>query len=586
MVIAALLSIMHQNMSSFFPHRDHICLLTRVPQHISFGGFAVLAYTISPCIWVSVTSWYHNWSNDRRARKLSAIPIPRARGKWPGNIDIMFRFAKDLRTGYALQAMNEILDEYNCETLNTRILWKDNIISRNDIHIHAVHSTSFNSFERGPEQAEKMQTFLGRGIFVTDGEAWKQNRAMIRPFLGKERVSDFEIFAEHTDKVLSILSDALESGSPIDAQDLFSRFTLDSGSDFLLGFCPDSLSAPRPIPFKARIGPKGAAADDEFGTFSRAFEEIQVTIAMRFRLGAFFPLYEFFGDRTLPDAKVITRWIKPVVEKALQDKAHEETVRYGLLNVLMAARDTTAALLTFTVYLLAMHPEVLQRLRKEVLDVCGSSDNPTPASARKMTYSMPPFFLAIPHIPTYPPVTAVLNETLRLFPPAPMGIRNATEEVLLPSSDGRTQLYFPRGARFTWLMLPPRARTSGAPTPTRSIPTVGLMSARRAIAPTLGCIFHSSLAPQCQAFALSEASFMMARLLQTFSGVELVPDALPEGARPPEAWKLGKGRQAIEKFWPNTAVTEYLKGGLWGELGLYGVIVSRRIFCHIQKGMK
>ena len=48
-------------------------------------------------------------------------------GKWPGNIDIMMRFAKDLREGYILQAMGDVLDEHGVDTLNTRILWKDNV---------------------------------------------------------------------------------------------------------------------------------------------------------------------------------------------------------------------------------------------------------------------------------------------------------------------------------------------------------------------------------------------------------------------------------------------------------------------------
>lgn len=127
--------------------------------------------------------------------------------------------------------------------------------------------------------------------------------------------------SKYSDKVLAILSDVGESGQPIDIQDLFARFTLDAGSEFLLGFSPDALSAPRPVPFRTRLGAKGSATDDTFGTFAYSFEEVQVTISMRWRLGAFFPLYELFGDRTLPHVEVITRWVKPIVERALEEKA-------------------------------------------------------------------------------------------------------------------------------------------------------------------------------------------------------------------------------------------------------------------------
>ena len=52
---------------------------------------------------------------------------------------------------------------------------------------------------------------------------------------------------------------------------------------------------------------------------------------------------------------------------------------------------------------------------------------------------------------------------------------------------------------------------------------------------------------------------MLVRLLQRFSGFELVPEAIPEGARPPPQWKEGKGRQRIEQVWPSTAFTAFVK---------------------------
>lgn len=85
--------------------------------------------------------------------------------------------------------------------------------------------------------------------------------------------------------------------------------------------------------------------------------------------------------------------------------AVDKTVlRDELVNILIAGRDTvsgawlnasrgltrfqTAALLTFTVYLLAMHPEVFRHLREEVLAVCGPDMPPTYETIRDMKYRM------------------------------------------------------------------------------------------------------------------------------------------------------------------------------------------------------
>ena len=60
-------------------------------------------------------------------------------------------------------------------------------------------------------------------------------------------------------------------------------------------------------------------------------------------------------------------------------------------------------------------------------------------------------------------------------------------------------------------------------------------------------------------FALQEATYMLARLVQRFSSIELVPEALPKGAAPPASWKQGKGRQTVEKCWPATAFTIFIR---------------------------
>jgi len=46
----------------------------------------------------------------------------------------------------------------------------------------------------------------------------------------------------------------------------------------------------------------------------------------------------------------------------------------------------TAALITFTVYMLSEHPHVYDRLRQEILTTVGSEKRPTPEDLRNMKY--------------------------------------------------------------------------------------------------------------------------------------------------------------------------------------------------------
>jgi len=75
---------------------------------------------------------------------------------------------------------------------------------------------------------------------------------------------------------------------------------------------------------------------------------------------------------------------------------------------MLAGYDTTAATLTFAYHLLYSHPAILERVRQEHTTVLG----PDPASARDAIAQSPHLLNQLPY------TTAVLKETLRLFPPA------------------------------------------------------------------------------------------------------------------------------------------------------------------------
>jgi hypothetical protein len=64
---------------------------------------------------------------DRDALALGARPIPRIVGKWPGNLDVLLRMMRAFKTSYVLDVYLELFEEYQCTTLNTRILWCDNV---------------------------------------------------------------------------------------------------------------------------------------------------------------------------------------------------------------------------------------------------------------------------------------------------------------------------------------------------------------------------------------------------------------------------------------------------------------------------
>lgn len=59
-------------------------------------------------------------------------------------------------------------------------------------------------------------------------------------------------------------------------------------------------------------------------------------------------------------------------------------VRDQLVNVLLAGRDTTACTMSWTIFHLVRHPEMLQRLRGEIAEIAGSKTLITRSHTKNM----------------------------------------------------------------------------------------------------------------------------------------------------------------------------------------------------------
>ncbi|EAU83624.2 cytochrome P450 52E1 [Coprinopsis cinerea okayama7 len=448
----------------------------------------VLIYVGSVVLCSAAKTFYNDLTQCRELRQ-HLRPIPRVVGRWPGNLDILLRMMKDFKTSYVLDVYLQLFKEYQCTTLNLRILWRDcqqhcshrlYILSTAPCHV-LIHTTLDHIHGSRPYQirpgnrvwallerscAERTivrifgngtvhetqgsqpfrETFLGSGIFNRDDDDWKEHRAIARPFFARDRIEDFDNFETHTARTLSILTSLASTQEAFDAQDLYSRFTLDSASEFLFGKNLDTLSQSRPIPGQTVMGPKGSAVEGDWGSFAKAFETAQINATTRARIGHWWPLLELFKDKNAEHADVIHRWLDPLVQRALNERTQRigrkradskaslgtsflkhiaecvddpVTIRDQLLNMLLASRDTTATVLTFLTYLLATHPDVTDRLRAEILEHVGPTSHPFPDTLKQLKY-----------------LRAVLNETMRLYPPVPLNIRETrSASCTLPPSD-------------------------------------------------------------------------------------------------------------------------------------------------------
>ncbi|KAF8523080.1 cytochrome P450 monooxygenase pc-3 [Hysterangium stoloniferum] len=529
----------------FFAHQS-------LPYHVS-GYMWAVAYAFAIPFVLVVKGIISDIQEKIEMKKLGARRVPRIKSYVPGGFDLLFQLIKAYYNGY----MGEIFREMTfngSQTVNLRILGNDAIFTIEPENIKAVLATNFDNFEKGKEFHRFVKSVLGTGVFNSDGEMWKFHRAMTRPFFARDRVTDFELFNNHAEIAVAKLSARFAEDEAIDFQvRRLDRFTLDSATEFLFGSCVHSLSGTLPYAWNSprRQMTTETHSNDKFPI---AFSQAQEQIAFRLRLADIWPWTEFWKDKTKDPMQVIYEYIDPILREGLDKRAARENrspiekneagpatlldhlleqtddfniIRDEMLNIMIAGRDTTMCTLSFTVYCLSQHPAILARLREEILVKVGPTGRPTIEDVRDCKY-----------------LRAVINETLRLYPPVPFNMRIPYSIFLMHR---RTDLWGPDADKFDpERFLDDRVHKYLTPNPFIFLP----FNAGPRIC--LG-----------QQFAYNETSFMLIRLLQAFDVITLAGDAQPPESRPPKSWKFKPGTQGTDEVWAKSHLTLYAYKGLW-----------------------
>lgn len=108
------------------------------------------------------------------------------------------------------------------------------------------------------------------------------------------------------------------------------------------------------------------------------------------------------------DSRERTDMLSILIQAGMQD----DLIRDQLMTMLIAGHDTSTASLSWALYLLGQHPDVMAQAQHEIDNSLGDAP-PNPENTRELTY-----------------LTQVINETLRLYPPIHLGSRIANRDLI------------------------------------------------------------------------------------------------------------------------------------------------------------
>ncbi|KAH6690428.1 cytochrome P450 52A11 [Plectosphaerella plurivora] len=491
-------------------------------EHVSLKSFAIFTSAAS-ILWVVVSSL------DERVR-LKRLGGARARqytNTFPFGIRFVYSAVKAAGAHTNLDFWNHKFSVIGGHTGETTILGQRIISTADPENIKAILATQFSDYGKGEEFHKEWSPFLGDSIFATDGDQWHTSRQLIRPQFIKDRVSDLHCFESHIQTFFKTIANGgpldgenqlvdlhKGNGKILDISDLFFRYTLDVSTDFLLGHDVKSMTT----------------IQQEFAEAFNEVQRVQSIVARANRLKALVPL-----DSYRKGLVVINNFVYQFIERALRLSPDELTsktksdqgytflhelagftrepkvLRDQLVAVLLAGRDTTACTLSWTIYELARHPEVVKKLREEIIAQVGLEREPTYDDLKSMKY-----------------LQNIMNETLRLYPVVPYNVRFSIKDTTLPTGggpDGTQPIPVLKGTPIGYSTLVMQRRADIYPPPSATFAPHEVFSPERWFhwQPKPWTYIPFNGGPRIcigQQFALTEMGYVLTRIFQKFERVE------------------------------------------------------------------
>jgi cytochrome P450 len=243
--------------------------------------------------------------------------------------------------------------------------------------------------------------FLGQGLLINDGESWLHQRRLMQPAFHRKRITAYgTIMTDATIALLERWKPYVEQDSSVDVAEEMMRLTL--------GIVGQTLFSINLSDETNTIGPALTTMLKLLGNYVYApFPPISIPTTRNRRLLAANRsleqvIYHIIAERRQQnrDTGDLLSMLLSARDEETGEGMNDRQIRDELMTMLLAGHETTANTLTWTWFLLSQHPEIEQRLYYEVDEVLGGA-LPT-----------------VEHLPDLKYTNMVLEESLRLYPPA------------------------------------------------------------------------------------------------------------------------------------------------------------------------
>lgn len=343
---------------------------------------------------------------DTRRRLFEPARADYYKGRKGGQVQRLLTARKDF---LAVWRQNDFRDKVS----ELKLLGRQVVLVNSPEAIKYTVATRHENFERKtPQMRRALEHLLGDGLFISDGETWKQRRPLVNDIVHKGRVPTFGPIMTNTSLELVRRWEELGEGATVNVLNEMAGLTAEIISRSVFG---------------NDLGKESAdAVTDGFSSYQSLIDSIN--------LGYFLGFNEGLPLMRTPSLRRSVNRIHSIIDRVIEDHLAGKgdnnsmvellirrqqrnpelnldvvALRNEAATIFMAGHETTAATLTWAWYLLSKAPWIEEAIHAEIEAVCGSNA-PTVADVSKLKWC-----------------TAVIEETLRLYPPVPILARQAKE---------------------------------------------------------------------------------------------------------------------------------------------------------------
>jgi cytochrome P450 len=293
-----------------------------------------------------------------------------------------------------------------------RFGWLEYYLINDAVAAHRVLVENAKAYRKSPNY-RGLKVMLGEGLLTSEGDFWRRQRKLAQPAFHREKLAGFaRTMAGCTEELLERWkTDVAPKGVPVDIHAEMNRLTFRVVGKTLLGADLEHDAGE----FGASLNIALVWANQYVESVVRVPPWVPTPKNVRFRKAQ--RTIEGVVGRVVAERRANPRdegdllgMFMSVRDADTGETMNDRQLMDELLTMTLAGHETTANALAFTFYLLSKHPDVARKLRAEAAAVLAGR-TPQLEDLSRMPFTR-----------------AVVEEALRLYPPAWVMERQATED--------------------------------------------------------------------------------------------------------------------------------------------------------------